>query len=48
MIIVVEALDGYLLDGALNLAIRPGMFHLGQPMLDVLFVANPIKEWLKS
>ncbi len=45
-----EALDGSLFDGAvhaLNLTIRPGMFHLGQPMLDAVFVAGPIEDVTK-
>ena len=47
MVIVMEAFDGRFLDGAvhpLDLTIGPGMLDLGQPMLDVVFVADPVED----
>lgn len=43
MIVIMEALDGRVLDGsvhALDLPIGPWVLHLGQPMLDAVPVAG--------
>ena len=47
MIVVVEALDGGVLDGAvhpLHLPIGPRVLHLGQTMLDAVLVADAIED----
>ena len=47
VIVVVEALDGRILDGAvhsLHLAVGPRMVDLGQPVLDAVVVADPIED----
>ena len=47
MVIIVEALDGCLLNGAVHalyLTICPRMLHFGQSMFDAILVANPIKD----
>src|SRR4051812_35640908 len=47
MIVVVEALDGGVLDRSvhsLDLPIGPWMLHLCQPVLDVILVANPVED----
>ena len=46
VVIVVEALDGRVLDGAVHafdLAVRPGMFRLGQPLFDVELGAGAVE-----
>lgn len=51
VIVVVEALDGGVLDGsvhAFNLSVRPGMFELCEPVLDVVLVADPIEDVVES
>lgn len=47
MVLVMEAFDGRFLDcavHALDLTIRPRMFHFGQPMLDAILVADAIED----
>jgi len=47
MAIVMVALDRCLLDRAvhsLDLAVDPGMFDLGRPVLDVVLVANAVED----
>ena len=47
--LVVVAFDRRVLDRAvhsLDLPIGPGMVHLGQAMIDVVFVADPIEDVL--
>ena len=53
--LVVEALDGRILDGAvylLDLAIGPGALGLGKPMIDVVAGASDVEgvrpEWLAA
>ena len=49
MAVVVEALDGRFLDGAvhpLDLTVGPGMIHLGQLVLDVVLIADPVEDVL--
>lgn len=51
MIVVVEALDGRLLDRSVHpfdLSVGPGMLHLGQAMLDAVIVADPIEDVLEG
>lgn len=50
VIVVVEAFHGRVLYGsvhAFNLAIGPGVFDLGQPMLNLMFAADAIKDVLE-
>ena len=45
--VVVVALDRSLLDcpvHPLDLAVGPGMLDLGQPMLDLMLVADPVED----
>ena len=47
MIVVMEAFDGRVLDRAvhpLDLAIRPRVLHLCQPVLDLMFPAHTVKD----
>ena len=47
MVILVEALDGCLFNGAVHalyLTICPRMLHLGQSMFGAINVTNPIKD----
>ena len=42
-----EGFDGRFLDGSdhsLGLAVRPGVIGLGQPVLDAVFLADPLKD----
>ena len=51
VIVVMEAFDGRVLDRAvhpLDLAIRPGMLDLGQPVVDLMLAADPIKDVLEG
>src|SRR3546814_2074053 len=51
VVVIVETFDGGLLDRAvhpLDLAIRPGMLHLGQPVLDGVVAADAVKEGLEG
>src|SRR3546814_13483984 len=51
VVVVVETFDGGLLDRAvhpLDLAIRPGMLHLGQPVLDGVVAADAVKDVLEG
>lgn len=51
VVVVVVAFNGGFLDGSvhpLDLAVGPGMFHLGQPVLDVIFVADPVEDMVKG
>jgi hypothetical protein len=51
MIVVVEAFDGGVLDGAvhsLDLAVGPGMLHLGEPVLDAILVADAIEDVMEG
>jgi hypothetical protein len=48
--IVVAALDGGVLNGAvhtLDLAVDPGMVHLGQPVLDAVLAADAVEDVLR-
>lgn len=45
--VVVEALDGGVLDGAvhpLHLSVGPRMIDFGEPVLDAVLVANPVED----
>ena len=47
MVVVVEAFDGGVLDcavHALDLAIRPRVFDLGQPMLNFMLAADTVED----
>ena len=47
VIIVVEALDGGIINGPvhpLHLPVSPGMIDFGEPVLDVVLVADPIED----
>ena len=47
MCAVVIALDGGLFDGsvhAFHLAVGPGMIDFGEPVFNVMFLANTVKE----
>ena len=51
VVVVVEPLDGGLLDRAvhpLDLTIRPGMLHLGQPVLDIVIAADAVEDVLEG
>ena len=51
VIVVVEAFDGRLLDRpvhSFDLAIRPGVFDLGQPMLNLMLAAEPVEDVLEG
>ena len=51
MAIVMIAFNGCVLDGpihSLDLAIGPGMLDLGEPVLNAMFKANPIKDMLEG
>ncbi len=51
MIIVVEALDGRVLDRSvhsLDLSIGPWMLHLSQTMLDIVLVTNPVDDVMEG
>lgn len=51
VIVIVEALDGGVLDGPihpLDLAVRPGMVDLCEPVLDAMFVADAVEDVLKG
>jgi hypothetical protein len=45
--VIVVAFDGSVLDGSVHsfdLSIRPGVFDLGQPVVDIIFAAAPIEH----
>ena len=47
VVVVVEAFHGRLLDRAVHafdLTIRPGMLDLGEPVLDLILAADPVKD----
>ncbi len=47
MILVVKAFDGRLLERAVHafdLAVRPGMLDLREPVFDAIFVADTVEE----
>ena len=47
MRLVVEAFDGCVLDGAVHafdLAIRPWVLDLGEPVVDLMFPADPVED----
>ena len=51
VIVVVEALDGRFLDGSvhpLDLAVRPGMLDLCEPVFDAMFVADAVEDMLEG
>ena len=51
VVVVVEALDGRVLDGAvhaLDLAIRPWVLDLGEPMVDLMLAADPVEDVLEG
>lgn len=51
MVVVVEALHGRFLDRAVHafdLTIRPGVLDLGQPVLNLMLAADPIKDMLEG
>lgn len=48
---IVKALDGCLFDRAVHsfhLAVRPGVFHLGQTVLDTVFITNPAEDVMEG
>lgn len=50
-IVIMKALDGGVLDGAfhpLDLAVRPGMLHLGKTMFDAVLIAEPIEDVMRG
>ena len=50
MAVVVIAFDGCFFDGSVHpfdLAIGPGLFDFGEPVLDVVLVADPVKDMFK-
>src|SRR3546814_5241451 len=51
MAVVMVALDRCFLDGAVHsfdLAIGPGVLHLGQAMLDAMLVADPVEDMVEG
>ena len=51
VIVVVEALDGCFLDRAVHafdLAIRPRVPDLGEPVVDLMLAADPVKDVLEG
>ena len=51
VVVIVEAFYGRLLDGAVHpfdLAIRPRVPDLGEPMFDVMLAADPVKDVLED
>ena len=51
VIVVVEAFHGRLLDRAVHafdLAVRPGMLDLGEPVVDLIFPADPVEDVLEG
>ena len=51
MVVAVEAFHGRFLDRAVHafdLAIRPGVFDLGQPMIDLMLAAGAVKDVFKG
>jgi len=51
VVIVVEALDGGILDGpvhALDLSVGPWMLNPGEPVLDAVLVADPVEDVVES
>ncbi len=49
--VVMVALDGGFLDcpvHPLDLAVSPGMLDLGQPVLDLMFVADPVEDMMEG
>lgn len=46
-----KALDGGVLDRAfhpLDMAVRPGMLHLGKTMFDAVLIAEPIEDVMRG
>jgi hypothetical protein len=47
VVVVMEALDGRLLDRPvhpLDLTVRPGVLHLGEPVLDAVFATDAVED----
>jgi hypothetical protein len=51
VVVVVKAFDGCVLDRAVHafdLAVGPGVFDLGQPVLNLMLAADPVEDVLEG
>ncbi len=51
VVVVVEAFDRRLLDRAVHpfdLTVRPGVLDLGEPVVDLMLLADPVKDVLEG